>query len=158
MINKSITLTSAILLLVPLGIISCATAPNGYVNKEDYMYVDGYKDDAAIVFTVKLFDSLYDLPMENNCPLDLKITQLNGQYSGWNGVTLLEIRPGYHYIYVGVVGAGIPSMELNVDANKVYILNCRHLTNAAWVDELIGAQYIPKRKVFVYEGREYEVP
>lgn len=150
------TFNFVILLLLPFIISNCATAPKGYLNKGDYLYVKGNRNDASIVLTAKLVYRLYDLPMENICPLDLKITRVNGEYSGWNGVELLEILPGSHIIYVGVVGRGIPHFPLHVKPNRVYLLNCEG--DLISVGEVSGALYIPQRRIFSYEGREYAVP
>lgn len=154
--NKKKTLTFVIILLVLFIISSCATAPKGYSNKGRYLYVKGNKNEASIVFTSMLFRELYSLPVGTTCPLRLAITQLNYKYAGWKGVWLLEILPGSYTIYVGIVGAGIPNMRLHVESNKVYILTCEG--DAVWKEELIGARYVPQKKIFIYEGKEYRVP
>ena len=154
--NKKKVLNFVIILLFSFILSSCATAPKGYLNKGRYLYVKGNKNEASIVFTAKLFNKLYSLPFGKTCPLDLAITQLNYKYAGWKGVWLLEILPGSYVIYIGIVGWGIPNHPLHVKSNKVYLLNCDAF--GAWIDEIMGAVYIPQKKLFIYEGREYRVP
>jgi len=154
--NKKKVLNFVIILLFSFIISSCATAPKGYLNKGDYLYVKGNKNKASIVLTAKLFNKLYSLPFGSTCPLEQKITQLNYEYAGFYGVELLEILPGSYVIYIGVVGMGIPNHPLHIKSNKVYLLNCTEYS--AWTEEIIGAVYIPQKKLFIYEGREYRVP
>jgi hypothetical protein len=132
------------------------------VNKDKYLYADGDKADVAVVFTEDLFCQLYRLPECRNLLVEFSITQLNYEYAGWNGVKFMEIRPGTHHAYLGMVGRGVPNASLIIEANKVYILIWEedhiNLKDTIYQKEIEGARYMPERKVFVYQGSEYEVP
>ena len=159
-------LICTLILLISLMIGSCASAPSapkGYVNKDKYLYVAGDRDEVAIVFTEDLFCGLYSLPECTNSPIEFSITQLNYQYAGWKGVKFMEIRPGTHHVYLGMVGRGVPNASLIIEAYKVYILiweedNIQQ-RDTIYQKEIIGAIYMPWNKVFIYnDGREYKVP
>jgi hypothetical protein len=160
--TKKIVLNSIIILLTSFIFSSCANAPIGYLNKDRYLYVDGDKEEVAVVFTEDLFCQLYSLPACRNNPVEFSITQLNYKYAGWKGVKFMEIRPGTHHAYLGMVGRGIPNASLIIEAYKVYILIWEedniNLKDTVYQKEIGGARYLPERKVFVYQGREYKVP
>lgn len=161
MLNRAKALNSVLIILLLSILISCASAPKGYVNKDKYLYVDGDKEEVAIAFTEDLFCELYGLPECPNKPVKFSITQLDYQHAGWNGVKFMELRPGTHHFYLGQVGKGAYGSSI-IEPYKVYIFIWEedHINqnDTIYSKAIGGAEYIPGRKSFVYQGREYKVP